>query len=146
VTVVAGLALDDLLALRNLDREAVGSRFGGARTIEDVGYEGLEGIDRLDPEDLRAHFFFRGDEQVMLYVPSDALQDTHPQALEAALGEPAARLRSRTGDRSEQYVYPDRGVAFATDGDVVEILEVFEPMPLERYKREIYREPPEFIR
>lgn len=44
------------------------------------------------------------------------------------------------------YAYPERGIAFATDGERVELLEVFRPTTLERYEAEIYRDPGEFIR
>jgi hypothetical protein len=146
VTVVAGLGLDELLGLRELDRAGVEERFGIANVADDVRYEGLAGLDRLDPETLHAHFFFAGDRQVMLYVPEGSLEDAHPAALEAELGPPAAALRSRTGERSAVYAYPERGIAFATDGERVELLEVFRPTTLERYEAEIYRDPGEFIR
>ena len=146
MTTIAGLALDDLLALRSLDRAGVAARFGGARTTPDVRYEGIEGVDRLDPEDLPAHFFFLGDEQLMLYVPRRALADVGPEQLRAELGPPAASLRSRTGGDSQLLVWPDQGVAFATDGASVEILEVFPPTTLEDYSEHIYQDPGEFFR
>lgn len=146
MTVVAGLGLDELLRLRDLDRAGVRERFGIANVAEDVRYEGLEDVDRLDPATLHAHFFFSGDRQVMLYLPGGALEDAHPAALEAELGPPAATLRSRTGERSAIHAYPERGIAFATDGERVELLEVFPPKTLERYEAEIYRDPGEFIR
>ena len=69
-----------------------------------------------------------------------------PDALERELGPPAATLRSRTGADSQLRVYPERGVAYATDGSSVEILEVFPPTTLDRYQAEIYEDPGEFIR
>jgi hypothetical protein len=138
--------LGDLFAVRGLSRDEVAQRFGIEEVVEDVRYEGLEDVDRLDADALPGHFFFRGDEQVMLYVPQHALEDAHPQALEAEFGEPAAALRSRAGDRSDLLVYPDRGIAFSTNGDRVDLLEIFPPTTLERYKAEIYRDPGEFIR
>ena len=146
MTVVAGLALGDLLALRDLDRAGVEERFGLANVAENVAYEGLTGVDRLDPEALPAHFFFRGDEQVMLYVPSRGLEDTAPGALTEALGEPAAYLRSRAGGDSQLQVWPERGVALSTDGATAELLEVFAPRPLDAYEADIYRDPGEFIK
>jgi hypothetical protein len=83
----------------------------------------------------------------MLYLGRDALGDADPAALERELGEPAAsRLRLRTGAGSTLLVYPGGGVAFGTDGSVVEILELFPPTTLQRYLDDVYEEPPAFIR
>jgi hypothetical protein len=146
MTAVAGLALGDLLALRDLDRAGVEARFGLSNVAENVAYEGLTGVDRLDPDALPAHFFFRGDEQVMLYVPRQGLEATDPGALIAELGEPAAYLRSRVGGDSQFQVWPERGVALSTDGATAEVLEVFAPRPLDAYEADIYRDPGEFIK
>jgi hypothetical protein len=138
--------LGELVALRDLSRGQIAERFGldDAGAARDVAYEGLGAVDRLSTP--AGHFFFRGDDLVMLYVPRAALQDTDPSALERELGPPAAELRSRTGAESSMRVWPDRGVAFASDGGAVEVLEVFPPTTLEHYRDEIWRDPGEFIR
>ena len=89
---------------------------------------------------------YRGDDQQMLYVPRSALTDADLGELRSELGEPAATLSSRTGEDSTLYVYPKRGVAFATDGENVEILELFPPTTLDAYQSGIYQDPGEFIR
>lgn len=137
-------ALADLLALRGLGRDAVRARLGGEDAVPDVAYERLAGVDRLSTS--AGHFFFRGEQQVMLYVPAAALADIAPGELEAELGEPAARMRSRAGGDSEFRVYPQRGVAFSTDGRVVEILEIFPPTTLEDYVERIWNDPGVFYR
>lgn len=136
--------LDELLALRGLGRAEVLARCGGEQAAVDVAYERLAGVDRLTTP--AGHFFFRGQEQVMLYVPATALADIDPAALERELGEPAARLRSRAGGDSAFLVYPGRGVALSTDGRAVEILEIFPPRSLEQYVAEIWRDPGVFHR
>jgi hypothetical protein len=149
MSVAAGLGLDELLALRDLSRDDLRERFGiGEQQVTPgVGYGRLAGLDRLDNQDsFPGYFFFRGPEQVLLYVGRGALEDADPAALERELGPPAATLRSRTGPESELRVHPERGVAYATDGSSVEILEVFQPTTLERYQAEIYEDPGEFIR
>jgi hypothetical protein len=139
--------LDETLALRALSRSEVAARFGLGEdaVVPDVAYENLRPVDRLSTP--AGHFFFQGDRQAMLYVPRSMLEGTDPAALERGLGgPPAAQLPSRTGADSELRVWPDRGVAFATDGRAVEVLEVFPPTTLERYRDEIWNDPGEFIR
>lgn len=149
MTSVAGYELEELLALRELTRNEVRARFAidETRVDPDVAYEGLRGVDCLyEPSAFPGHFFFRDDELAMIYVPRSALADTDSGALRQALGEPAATLSSRTGEDSTLLVYPEQGVAFATDGERVEIVEVFPPTTLDAYAKEIYKDPGEFIR
>lgn len=147
MSVVAGHELADLLALRDLSREELQARLGPLETDPGVAYERIGGVDRLsDLGRFPGHFYFRGDALQMLYVPRSALGDTSLEELRGELGEPAATLSARTGEDSSLLVYPDRGVAFATDGDRVEILEIFPPTTLEAYESGIYKDPGEFIR
>jgi hypothetical protein len=146
VTQIAGLELDELLALRDLDRDGVRRRFGAVDVADDVAYEQLRPVDCLSPQEFEGHFYFRGDHQVMLYVGRAALAGADLAAVKAELGDPEAKLASRAGSESAFWVYPQRGVAFSTDGSSVELLEVFPPTTLERYKSEIYEDPGEFIR
>jgi hypothetical protein len=147
VTAVAGYELADLLALRELSRAELQARFPALAIDPKVRYEGIEHVDRLhDPDAFPGHFYFRGDELAMLYVPRSALKDADPDELQRELGTPATTLSSRTGEDSSLLVYPDRGVAFATDGEHVEILEIFPPTTLKAYLAGIYDPPGEFIR
>jgi hypothetical protein len=146
VTVVAGYELADLLALRELSRDELQARFGGVETDPGVRYEGIEHVDRLHSDAFPGHFYFRGDDLAMLYIPRSALRDASLEELRRELGEPAATLSSRTGEDSTLNVYPERGVAFATDGEKVEILELFPPTTPKAYEASIYDPPGEFIR
>ncbi len=149
MTRIAGYELDELLALRELTREQVQDRFGidESGVDPDVAYERLDGVDALyQPSAFPGHFFFRGDDLAIIYIPRSALADDDPDELRQALGEPAATLSSRTGEDSSLLVYPDQGVAFATDGEHVEIVEIFPPTTLDEYRTRIYKEPPERIR
>ena len=146
---VAGHELGDLLTLRELSRAEVRERFDipDSGVDRNVAYERITGVDRLhEPGAFPGHFYFRGDELAMIYVPRTALADTDLGALRAALGEPSATLSSRTGEDSSLLVYPERGIAFATDGERVEIVEIFPPTTLDEYRTQIYKEPPERIR
>jgi hypothetical protein len=146
VTVVAGYELADLLALRELSRDELEARFPGMETDPHVRYEGIEHVDRLHSDAFPGHFYFRGDELAMLYVPRSALKDADLGELQRELGEPEVMLSSRTGEDSTLHVHPERGVAFATDGEKLEILEVFPPTTRKAYEAGIYDPPPEFIR
>jgi hypothetical protein len=147
VSRVAGYELEDLLALRELSRDELSARLGPLDTDPDVGYERIAGVDRLhDPATFPGHFYFDGDELRMLYVPRSALADADLGELQRELGEPAATLSSRTGEDSSLLVYPERGVALATDGARVEIVEVFPPTTLDAYVSRIYVDPGDFIR
>ena len=149
MTVAAGLGLDGLIVLRELSRDEVLERFGVGEgdVISGVGYGNLSGLDRIDGgEDFPGHFFFLGPDQVLLYLGRAALGDADVAELERELGAPAETLRSRTGAESQLRVHPDRGVAYATDGSSVEILEIFAPTTMERYRTEVYQDPGEFIR
>ena len=149
MTIAAGLGIDGLIALRELSRAEVLERFGVGEgdVVRGVGYGNLSGIDRIDPgDDFPGHFFFRGDDQVLLYFGRAALGDADLEELERDLGEPAEALRSRTGAWSQLRVHPDRGVAYATDGSTVETLEIFAPTTMERYRTEVWEDPGEFIR
>ena len=144
---VAGYELEDLLALRALSRDELTTRLGALETDPDEGYEQIAGVDRLhDPATFPGHFYFDGEELRMLYVPRSALADTDLDELRRELGEPAATLSSRTGEDSTLFVYPERGVAFASDGERVEIVEIFPPTTLEAYESAIYKDPGDFIR
>ncbi|MEO8687010.1 MAG: hypothetical protein ABI611_02185 [Solirubrobacteraceae bacterium] len=146
MTVVAGYELADLLALRDLSRDELEARFDGVETDPNVRYERIEPVDRLHSDAFPGHFYFRGDELALLYIPRSALRDAGLGELARELGEPAATLSSRTGEDSTLYVYPGRGVAFASDGEQVEILELFPPTTREAYEAGIYDPPPERIR
>jgi hypothetical protein len=137
--------LDELLALRELDRGAIVERLGASpeQITPDVSYGSLGHVDRLTaPGAHPAHFFFRGDELALIYVPEDALHGVTPDQL----GGPGERLRSRFGKDAALYVHADRGVAYTEENGAVVALEVFPPTTLDRYRDEIWWEPPGFIR
>jgi hypothetical protein len=138
-------ALADLLALRDVTRGELENQ-ADASVTEDVGYEGLEGVDRIHaPSFSPAHFFFAGPELKLVYVPRTAVggQDAQPWLDELGSGP---QLRSRTGKRGVLEVRPERGFAFSHQDDQVELAEVFPPTTLEAYERDIYEEPAPGIR
>ena len=77
----------------------------------------------------------------------DKLEDDYGiEALERELGGSGERLRSRFGKDAALYVDARRGVAYAEENGALVALEVFPPTTLDRYRDEIWWEPPGFIR
>ena len=44
------------------------------------------------------------------------------------------------------HAYPEQGVAFSAEDGRVQFVELFPPLPPERYQAEIYKDPGPFIR
>jgi hypothetical protein len=61
------------------------------------------------------------------------------------LGDPVS-LRSRAAKRAKILVNASAGIAVSVQGTSPDFVEVFPPCTHEEYLREIYREPPRFIR
>jgi hypothetical protein len=135
----------------DLDEAGVRRRLDGpdAEVNTDRRYEGLEHVTHYyNPSVLPAHVYVRNGRVQMVYVPrgSAALQDTTPADIDAQVGGRGQRVRSRAGKSSNQYVRADQGVAYSTDEDEVEFVEIFRPRSLDAYLREIYQDPGEFIK
>jgi len=137
--------LDGWIALRDLSLDDIRSRVGVPG--EEGRYEGLQGVRRLHNADVHpGHFYFDGERQVMLYVGRRALAGEDPAEWERALGGPGEELPSRAGKSSVMHVYPDRGVAFSSDGHAVELLEIFAPTTFDDYRARIYEDPGAFVK
>lgn len=140
--------LDELLELRGLSRAEIERRLvAGPEHVETgVEYQSLSGVDRVHAPSHPGDFYFRGDALVMIAVPQEALAELTPESLEARYGGPGEVLRSRYGRRAKLHAYPEQGVAFVANRGTVAALEVFPPTTLERYRDEIWWEPPAFVR
>jgi hypothetical protein len=138
--------LEDWLSLRGLSLDDAKRRLelSDDELERDVPYEGLTGLTLAHNPEHPGYFYFRDGELAMLHVEEPTGLDLG--SLLESLGEPDARLRSRAGKRFTDHVWADRGVAVSTDGNEIAFLEVFPPRSLERYEREIYEDPGEFIR
>lgn len=137
--------LDAWIALRDMSLDEARERLG--TDGEEGRYERLRPVTRLHNANVHpGHFYFDGGRQVMLYVGRAALEGEDPDALERALGGPGAILPSRAGKASVMHVYPDRGIAFSSDGHEVELVEIFAPTTLDDYRSRIYEDPGAFIK
>lgn len=143
--------LDAWAALLGAPVEKVAAERGLAESAArpGVNYGRLSGVTLLYDDDADpGQYYFRDGRLALIYIesPADTYPALSPQALAAALGEPAEALPSRAGRQRKQYVYPDRGVAYAADDDEVAFIEVFAPTTLEGYRSELYMAPKKFIR
>jgi hypothetical protein len=139
--------LGELLSLRDLTLDDAKERLGVAEDkIEDgLRYEGMSDLTLAHDADAHpGYFYFRDGRLVMLYVEN--LDGLDADSLRSELGEPEATLRSRAGKGYAHRVYPGRGIAYSSKGDDVAFVEVFPPTSLDRYEREIYEDPGEFIK
>jgi hypothetical protein len=136
---------DELLALRRLSRATLEAA-PDATVDAGVSYGRLRPVDRIHAESVApAHFYFDNAELKLVYVPRSAVGAAPADEWLQRLG-PGPQLASRTGKRAVLEVRPDIGFAFAHDQDAVELAEVFPPMTLDDYEREIYEPPEPFIR
>lgn len=140
--------LDELLELRALPRAEIERRIGAdvAHVERGVEYQSLTAVDRVHTASHPADFYFRGDALVMIHVSQEPLAELTPESLEERWGGPGELLRSRYGRRAKLHAYPEQGVAFVDNRGTVAALEVFPPTTLERYRDEIWWEPPAFVR
>jgi hypothetical protein len=140
-------ALQELFDLRTLRPDEARQRFG--LRAEDVrgsaSYGALSGLTELyQAETMPGRLYYAGDEFALLYVGKAS--QFQADDLQKALGEPAARLRTRAGKQFHHLVYPDKGVAFSRPiaGGTVSILEIFPPQSLDAYKTKYYQDPGSF--
>ena len=128
----------DWTALRERTRAQLEAQ-PGATVAHDVGYQRIDGVDRVSTPE--AHWFFDGDRLRVVYASDAAFGEQPAAPLLAELG-PGEELRSRSHKRSIQHVWPERGLAASIDEDGrLEFVEVFPPMQLQDYLDEIYEEP-----
>jgi len=144
--------VEELVGLRDLDRERLLSRVGidESTVAEGYSYEGLEDLAMVhDPDRHPGYFYFDDGDTVMIYVSDpDYLDSVTAETLIDTFGESPLSLRSRAGKSSRLAVYPSRGLAFSyrRESDPVEFLEVFPPTSAAEYEAEIYDDPGPFLK
>jgi hypothetical protein len=140
--------LDGCRAMLQLSEDQVRERLDGegSETRRDLRYEGLEHVTQYyNPRVFPGRVYVRDGRVQMVYVPSGpALKGLTTDQLEKQLGGKATELRSRAGKSSVQTVRPQEGVAYSSEGDEVQFVEVFSPRTLDAYKSDIYRDPGPF--
>ncbi|MFT3773293.1 MAG: hypothetical protein QM820_48560 [Minicystis sp.] len=142
--------VDRWLSFRDLSQTQIMTRIGAdARHVRrGVKYQRLTNLievrnEKADP----AFFHFRDDKLVLLYVSGkEALGALRAPALYAQLGGRGVELASRSCHSCVLHVYPQKGVAFSSEGDDLNFVEVFPPTTIEAYQAEVYIEPTPWLR
>jgi len=143
--------LDELrkwIALIGASPAGLSEKLGGSTPdLEpDSGYGQLSGLEEWSND--TGLFYFKDGRLFLIHLYSDALlQSLDGNKLLVSLGAPAADLDSRAGKGFTQTVYPDQGVAFASNsyGEVA-FVEIFQPMSLDDYIAQIYIDPGPLVR
>jgi hypothetical protein len=119
-----------------------------AQIERNANYMKLTNLMELHNPDVHpGYFYFRNGKFALLYVGGgEELEQLDPKALQNRFGGEGVELRSRAGKHFNHHVYPEVGLAFSTDGEVVSILEVFPPTSLAEYQSSIYQEPPVYYK
>jgi hypothetical protein len=144
--------LREWTALATLPLAAIRKRFGTSEKYADrnTSYGNLKGL--IEYHNAAAHparFFFNGknDRPIVMYISTpEALAGLDPGGLRRELGDPEATLPSRAGKAFTHFIYPNRGIAFSSDGTSVAFIELFPPITLDRYQAEIYDRPELFTK
>ncbi len=133
-------AFDDVLARFD---------FADSEIEKNAQYEKLKNLTAIADKDGEVPtFFFRGKRQVLIYHTAEMLKedDLKPNDFYQKFGKQFVELPSRAGKKHRQIVYPNKGIAFSTDGESLDFLEIFAPTTIAKYKREIYKTVPAFIK
>lgn len=129
-----------LLSLASLSRREVEEKLQPVKVVDNVAYEKLKGLTRIgNPAVHPAWFFLRGDQLVMVYIGNQTfLSQLKPDAVAKELGGPGKELPSRVAKSATQHVYADKGFAFSEEDGALAFVEIFPPMPHERYLETVY--------
>ncbi len=138
--------LDELVGLRDLDVEQAMAYLGtDDKPVPITGHGALRDVDALTSKERGVQFVFDRDGVLRLvYLGARAVppQVDHA-ALVAELGTGEV-LRSRQGRRAELHVVAPAGIAWSEEEGELGFLELFPPTTFDRYRDEIYEEPPAF--
>jgi hypothetical protein len=130
--------VDRWTALRDVPRAELEGR-PDATVVPGVGYEGVNGVDRVSTGGL--HYFFDGDRCALVYLPRAVVGGTSIAPFIEELGE-GETLSTNTEKSSVLRVWADRGLAASVDREgAVELAEVFPETTFENYRERIYKEP-----
>lgn len=141
--------IESLFVLRSFDFDDMQARFVDLEIEKNVGYERLKNLTSVEDKAGKIPtVFFQGKRQVLMYLTAGMLEARKLKLEDfyQKFGKAHFVLRSRAGKTHRQIVYPAQGIAFSTDGASLDFLEIFPPTTIAKYKREIYKTPPAFIR
>jgi hypothetical protein len=115
---------------------------------ENVRYEKIEGVTRLDlPEN--QFFFFLDGKLKIIYISNSPLSKEIWTEFNSTTKtkSPEKTVRSRSGKTSQQVIFAGQGItASLANDDDVDFIEIYPPCSLDDYLKNVYREVQPFIR
>ncbi len=143
----AGL-IDSARAFLGLTLEDARNVLGGdVQEVAGDQYGRMQDVISLESTDAFPFVLYVEDDEVRLVrVDHNGLHGVTRSALCSKMGDDFVRLPSRAGKRAGLLLYASQGIAFSSEGDELDFLEVFVPCTRREYEHRYYRSPPPFVR
>ncbi|HET9059756.1 MAG TPA: hypothetical protein VFN61_07530 [Acidimicrobiales bacterium] len=137
--------LADLAGLRELSVQEAADYVGGdARPKAISQYGSLRDVQAITSKERGLQFVIQDGKVRLVYLGTAALPPVvSNESLTEAYGT-GETLRSRQGRRAKLHVAADHGVAWSEQDGELGFVELFAPTTFDRYRDEIYKEPPSF--
>ena len=118
-----------------------------SKIVEDVRYEKINDVTRVDLPD-NQFFFFNDGLLKMIYISGETVVNKVWNEFKstADVSVPEKRVRSRAGKTSNQLIFAAKGFTVSITHNDVNFIELYPPCSLEDYLEKIYIEPGPFIR
>jgi hypothetical protein len=132
------LSYDEFIAENKIDISQV---------HEDVRYEKITGVVRVDLSNER-YFFFKDGTLKLIYISNDVVIERLWRAFKNSLDNntPEKTVRSRAGKTSNQLIFASQGITASLKDTSVDFIEIYPPCSLQDYLDNVYSEPGLFIR
>ena len=140
--------LKEAIKLRSMSENDVRDKLGdNVHEEPESDYQGLDEVLELRNKAKFPGRIFLSDGQVRLvYLSDEALEDVSVKDFDKVTDGAATELRSRAGKMSTLYLFAEDGVAYSTDGSVIDFAEFFPPCSADVYTEQIYDDPGPFRR
>lgn len=117
--------------------------------IINVNYASMKNIKYISYDTPSVAFFIENDKIILIHIEPDSYCQ-YPNELadwKDSIEEPEVILPSVHGKNIQIYLYPDKGLApVFNEYNQLIMVELFESMTSENYKKKFYRIPPKFVK
>lgn len=138
------MTIESLLELRKLNLDALMQKYElQASDIYDyeVSYQKLNGLREVNNSALPGTFYYANDTVALIYIGEGTISESLSAKMVFDTYGKKDILKSRAAKTSNLYVYPKEGFAISVSNNKeIEFLEIFPPMPIEDYQKNIYKE------
>lgn len=143
------MKLDDYKTYFNLsyNQFITQHNIAGSQINENVSYEKIKDVSRVDLDD-NQFFFFKDNKLKVIYISDDTLAKKIWNEFKNTTDTyiPDETVRSRAGKTSNQLIFAGKGITASINHGEVDFIEIYPPCSLQDYLENIYREPGAFIR